>query len=169
MMRISHTAGESCLMRRIPHLLPSAIGKFSGFSGEEFWGCAMGIAQTAGKSRLTRRTSHLIRSASGSMARFSGREFWEWAIFRGTVLFCGPRGAVEVIDVVPITCSCGQCRIVGLRKIIGVAYVFHVTSGSGIIEAAAGDVGTIRSLVAGVLVKKQRPVRVEQPLNHPVF
>lgn len=127
----------------------------------------MRIAHTAGESCLRRRFLRLIPRAGGSISGSSGEGFWEWAISQGRV-------AVEVIkDVAPITCSCGEFGIVGPRKIIGVRDVFHVTSESRIIKAAAGDIGTIRSLVFGRLARKPSLREIflpsEPPQHHPVF
>ena len=110
----------------------------------------MGIAHAAGESCLRRRILRLIPRAGGSTSGLS------------VEAFCS-RGPEEVIEhVAPITCFCGEVGIVGLRKIIGVSQVFHVISESriinaaarDIIKAAAGDIGTIRSLISGGLARK---------------
>ena len=144
----------------------------------------MGIAHTTGESCLMRRILHSVPSASGSISGSSGQEFWELAIFRSRGLFCALRGAEETAcgacscsrhltvdiriifhkvneDAAHITCSCGEFLTVGPGDIIGVsprvvkkAYVSHVICKNRTIGAAAGDIGTIRSLVSGGLARK---------------
>ena len=144
-MGVAHTAGESCLMRRISHLTPSASGSIGGVSGEEFWEWAIS------RGRGFFRALWVVEETACGACSCCGHLIVDIR----TIFHEVNEAAEHIIGL------CGELLIIVLGKIIEVtarvgkrAYVFHVICENRTFGATAGDIGTMGSLFSVGLARK---------------
>ena len=144
-MGIAHTAGESCLMRWISHLTPSASGSIGGVSGQEFWEWA--IPRGGGFFRAL----WVVEETACGACSYCGHLIVDIrAIFHEVI-----EAAEQIISL------CGELLIVDLGKIIGVSArvgkrvcIFHAICENRTIQAAAGNIDAMGSLFSVGLARK---------------